>query len=34
MSVLAVNSYRESTEVQCDGYNLRLNYANEKSKDW
>ena len=33
MSVLGVNSYLESTEVQCDGYNLRLNYANEKSKD-
>ena len=30
MTVLAVNSYLQSTEVQWDGYNLRLNYANEK----
>ena len=34
MTVLAVNSYLQSTEVQWDGYNLRLNYANEKKRDW
>ena len=34
MSVLAVNSYLQSTEVKWDGYNLHLNYANEKKRDW
>ena len=34
MSVLAVNSYLQATEVKWDGYNLRLNYANEKKRDW